>query len=57
MLVHSFSQTNERFDDYKAFAERLGVEVEPDQIASVGNRAGVNLYLGWIKGEAEWLTV
>lgn len=34
MLVHSFSQTHERFEDYRAFVERMGVSgaVEPNQI-------------------------
>jgi hypothetical protein len=57
MLVHSFSQTHERFEDYRAFAERMGVAVEPNEIVRVGNRAGVNLYLVWVRGEAEWLAV
>lgn len=59
MLVHSFSQTHERFEDYRAFAERMGVggAVEPNQIVQVGQRAGVDLYLGWVQGEAEWLAV
>jgi hypothetical protein len=37
-------------EDYRAFAERLGVAVEPNQIAHVGKRAGVDLYLGWVQG-------
>lgn len=57
MLVHSFSQTCEWFDDYKNFATALGVAVEPNAIAYVGKRAGVELYLGWATGEAEFLTV
>lgn len=57
MLVHSFSQTGEWFDDYRAFAARLGVEVEPNQIVRIGDRAGVDLCLGWVQGEAEWLAV
>lgn len=59
MLVHSFSRTHERFEDYSAFAERMGVSgpVEPNQIVQVGQRASVDLYLGWVQGEAEWLAV
>jgi hypothetical protein len=57
MLVHSFSQTHEWFDDYKSFAKELGAAVEPNAIAHVGKRAGVELYLGWATGEAEFLTV
>jgi uncharacterized protein DUF6946 len=54
MLVHSFNPKHERFEDYAAFARRLGVAVEPDRIVEVGKRAGINLYLGWVHGEAEW---
>jgi hypothetical protein len=59
MLVHSFSPTHERFEDYRAFAERMGVSgaVESNQIVDVGHRAGVDLHLGWAQGEAEWLAV
>jgi hypothetical protein len=57
MLVHSFSQTGAWFDDYQSFAALLRVAVEPDTIACVGERAGVDLYLGWVTGEPEWLAV
>ena len=57
MLVHSFSPTDDWFDDYRSFAGLLGVAVEPDKIAHVGERADVDLYLGWVKGEPDWLAV
>jgi hypothetical protein len=57
MLVHSFSPTCESFVDYEGFATALGVAAEPNAIAYVGGRAGVELYLGWATGEAEFLTV
>jgi hypothetical protein len=57
MLVHSFSPTDDWFADYRSLAALLGATVEPDTIAHVGERAGVHLYLGWVKGEPDWLTV
>jgi hypothetical protein len=57
MLVHSFSQMHERFEDYCAFADRMGVAVEPNQIVSVGKRANVDLYLGWPRERQKWPTV
>lgn len=57
MLVHSFSSTNAWFDDYGAFGRALGVECEPDAIVQVGDRQGVELYLGWVTGEAAFLEV
>ena len=55
MLVHSFSQTQEHFEDYAAFAKLLGVEVEPESIVKVGQRRGKELYLGWVTGATEYL--
>lgn len=57
MLVHSFSQTREWLDDYRAFASLLGVSAEHDAITHVGTRGGVELYLGWVTGDARWLEV
>ena len=54
MRVHSFSQTHQWFEDYAKFGSLLGVEV--GGIHRVGKRAGVELYLGWVTGEAEYLT-
>jgi hypothetical protein len=57
MLVHSFNQDGLWFDDYARFAHALGVdEAAPDRIERVGMRGGVDLYLGWCKGEAVYLT-
>jgi hypothetical protein len=77
MLVHSFSQTHEWFEDYARFAQLLGSEVrkplvdyaaprlihpttmaqgQPGCIHHVGERGGVALYLGWVTGEAVYLT-
>ena len=55
MLVHSFSQTNEWFDDFAVFASLFKIEAELDRIYSAGDIGGINLYLGWVKGEEEYL--
>ena len=55
MLVHSFSQTQEHFGDYAAFAKLLGADASPESIVHVGTRGGKELYLGWVTGEAEYL--
>lgn len=60
MLVHSFSQADppSRFDDYEKFASRLGcVNARSGTLDFVGRRAGLDLYLGWAKGVAKYLTV
>ena len=55
MLVHSFSQTYEWFEDYVAFAALYGQKAEPDSLVSVGEISGKNLYLGWVTGGKEYL--
>jgi hypothetical protein len=57
MLVHSFSQSHEWFEDYSAFASLLGAEVSVDDIVSVGRRSGVNLHVGWVSGDIRYLNV
>ncbi len=56
MLVHSFSQAQEWFEDYAAFAKLLGVDVEPDKVASAGERYGRQLHLCWVCGDGQYLT-
>ena len=56
MLVHSFSQEHQWFEDYAAFAALYGLKTEPNAIVYVGEINGKNLYLGWATGEAEYLS-
>lgn len=53
MLVHSFSQSHEWFEDYAVFAELFGVEAKLESISYAGKCADIDLYLGWVTGEAE----
>jgi len=56
MLVHSFSQTNEYLDDFAAFARTLGAaHARLDGVVGVGSRAGVDLHLGWGRGDPRFL--
>jgi len=56
MLVHSFSQAHQWFEDYAAFAALFGAEVAVDRVVSVGERDGVQLHLGWVCGNAKYLS-
>ncbi len=56
MLVHSFSQEHKWFPEFRDFAGKLGVEAELNKIHSCGERSGVDLYVGWVVGNAEYLT-
>lgn len=55
MLVHSFSQSQQWFEDYAAFGALFGVELKPGSIVQVAESDGVLLYLAWVTGEAGYL--
>lgn len=55
MLVHSFSQSNEWFQDFVAFVSLMGGSAKENGIISVGNRSGVALYLAWVHGNEVYL--
>ena len=48
MLVHSFSSDSEWLDDYKKFAEALGVTAKSGEFVDTGMRSGRRLLLGWL---------
>ena len=54
-LVHSFSETNEWFDDYSQFLALFGAKGEPDSLVFARNFDGINLYFAWVKGERKYL--
>jgi hypothetical protein len=55
MLVHSFSETLEHFDDYANFAAQYNIEAKPNSIAHATDINGVDLYLAWVVGNPEYL--
>lgn len=60
MLVHSFSQEDEHFEDYRDFLDLLGIagdDVSPNSVIPVGNRGGIDLFLAWVRGNARFLKV
>jgi len=56
MLVHSFSQSNECFEDYNRFLRLFDLEAKPDSLLFAKIIKGINLYLCWVKGDPEYLT-
>jgi hypothetical protein len=56
MLVHSFSQSSEWFQDYAAFVALMGGTATENGIVSVGSRSGVQLHLAWVRGNAHYLS-
>ena len=56
MLVHSFSQSDEWFEDYEQFLDLFGPkDIRPDSIVYAKNIAGIDLYFGWVRGEKKYL--
>lgn len=55
MVVHSFSQTAEWFDDYKEFAALFGAQANVDKIVAAGHPNDINLYLAWVSGDEQYL--
>ena len=49
--IYSFSPANEWYHDFEKFAGLYGVQAELEKIISLGRVNGVNLYLGWVKGD------
>jgi len=55
MLIHSFSRSNEWFDDYSQFLTLFGLDADPDSLVFAKNINGINLYFGWVKGNEKYL--
>jgi len=55
MVVHSFSQASEWFEDYVNFLKLFGVVAGVGELVGVGERDGVELYFGWAKGAERYL--
>ena len=55
MLVHTFSQENEHFDDYQAFLELYEKSEKVNSITYIGSYNSIELYTGWVTGEKEYL--
>lgn len=55
MVVHSFSQTSEWFEDYANFLKLFGVVAQVGELVCAGERDGVELYFGWAKGVKRYL--
>ena len=55
MLVHSFSQSNEWFEDYTRFLDLFNLEAKPDSLLFAKTIEGINLYLCWVEGNPKYL--
>ena len=55
MIVHSFSDKDTGFDDYKAFAELFDVQAGIGELLFIGERNNTRLHIGWARGDREFL--
>jgi len=54
MLVHSFHAGDAGVDDYARFLELFGAKAEVGAVVPVGERGGVQLHFGWVRGGESW---
>lgn len=56
MLVHSFSQNHQWFEDYGAFAALFNRHAKTGEVVAIGETDGVQIHLGWVCGDAAYLS-
>lgn len=55
MLVHSFSQEHEWFEDYLRFLGLFGQSGTPDSVTRLGELNRVDTYASWVVGDKRYL--
>ena len=55
MVVHTFGDSDQGYDDYQAFAELLGADARQDRVGRARAQGGLPLYLAWVRGDGEYL--
>lgn len=55
MVVHSFSTTNEWFEDYQSFLALFGLKAGINQAVTVKIANGINLSFAWVHGSEKYL--
>ncbi len=57
VLIHSFSQSNEWFDDYNEFLALFGMNSKVNNVTRPKNVDGIDLYFSWIRGDKKYLEI
>ena len=57
MLVHSFSQELEWYEDYQEFLKLFNINASVNKLIKVNNINGIELYCVWVKGDQKYLSV
>ena len=56
ILVHSFSQSDDWFDDFAAFSKLLGASATKGKLTQAPAYQQPTLHLGWVRGDPQFLT-
>lgn len=60
MIVHSFSQSDEWFNDFSNFVTLLNPKIKFPEVNEIYNcgvlTSGIELHVGWIKGDKKYLS-
>ena len=57
MLIHTFSQTDKWFTEYREFSRLFGIEAEIGVLGTTRARNKLPLYLGWVHGNERYLSL
>jgi hypothetical protein len=55
MIVHSFSTEDQWLGDFEVFIALFGKEAAPNRLVLLGERAGIVIYSGWVRGDPRYL--
>lgn len=55
MIVHSFSQDDDGFDDYREFLSFFEAEAAVNKLVFARETQGIDIYAGWAKGNPKYL--
>ncbi len=56
MIVHSFSQSDEWFEDFANFLQLFGAEAAVGRLVCLGTVSGIELFAGWARGDPRFLS-
>ena len=55
LMVHSFSQNDQWFEDYAKFVRLFGAEGTHNKVVTAVNRDGIQLHFVWVRGNEKYL--
>jgi hypothetical protein len=55
LVIHSFSQSDEWFDDFAAFLSMYGQAAAVGQLVELDLRTAMKVFAGWARGDAKYL--